>query len=205
MRFVYFNGVNLAVTTSGLGLDLKKRKQQQQQQQHQQQQQEQRRQRQQQERELATLREAEDLGRVAAKALPAAVVNVINDIHTSFKASALGVSGGTGAWGGGDPFAGAGTGTVSLGFSPADALPIPTSLPPPPVVAGSRSAGAAWSDRGEDALLDVVVKTDRDGWVAARRSGRRELYVLLPSALSPEEVAEAVENLSTTYFRNVIL
>lgn len=56
----------------------------------------------------------------------------------------------------------------------------------------------------EDASQDVMVKTSGGGWLAARRSQHRELYVILADHLSALQASEALEALCAEFFSSVM-
>lgn len=56
----------------------------------------------------------------------------------------------------------------------------------------------------EDTSQDVMVKTATGGWLAARRSQHRELYVILADHLSALQASEALEALCQEFFSAVL-
>jgi hypothetical protein len=55
--------------------------------------------------------------------------------------------------------------------------------------------------------MQVLAKTSRskDGWLACRKAGGRELFVLLDAKLSPASVSEAMDALCDEYFGSVFI
>ena len=56
----------------------------------------------------------------------------------------------------------------------------------------------------DDTSQDVMVKTATGGWLAARRSQHRELYVVLADHLSALQASEALEALCQEFFSAVL-
>ena len=56
----------------------------------------------------------------------------------------------------------------------------------------------------EDTSQDVMVKTATGGWLAARKSQHRELYVILADHLSALQASEAMEALCQEFFSAVL-
>ena len=60
------------------------------------------------------------------------------------------------------------------------------------------------SKTANDTSQDVMVKTATGGWLAARRSQHRELYVVLADHLSALQASEALEALCQEFFSAVL-
>lgn len=56
----------------------------------------------------------------------------------------------------------------------------------------------------DDTSQDVMVKTATGGWLAARKSQHRELYVVLADHLSALQASEALEALCQEFFSSVL-
>tara|TARA_B110000091_G_scaffold184653_1_gene204072 strand:- start:222 stop:485 length:264 start_codon:yes stop_codon:yes gene_type:complete len=55
-----------------------------------------------------------------------------------------------------------------------------------------------------DSSQDVMVKTASGGWLCARRSQHRELYVILAEHLSALQASDALEALCSEFFASVL-
>ena len=59
--------------------------------------------------------------------------------------------------------------------------------------------------RGSDSVQEMCLQTQRDGWVVGRKSGERELFVLLqPSVATIAEVQTVLAKLRQDTFFNTI-
>lgn len=60
-----------------------------------------------------------------------------------------------------------------------------------------------------DYFGDIVLKSEADVWVAAKKSGSRELYVIInpknANSMSMTEVSEEVKKLCSSHFPNIFL